>query len=280
MKQLSGLADYHMHTTLCGHASGSMDEYIRQAISLGLEEIGFSEHIFLYHLPPEQRDPELAMREEQMPAYIEMVRRAQERYPVTIRLGLEADYIPGQEDALAAILAQYPWDYVYGSVHFIDGWGLDDSRYIDGYSKWQIEDLYSEYFRLVCDAAATGLFDIMAHLDLVKKFGFRPPERSKGDLGPLYEGVASSLARAGVCIEASSGGLRQPAGEAYPHPDLLRACYQAGVPATLGSDAHKPEHVGYALSDLADMLREAGYREYMRFEGRNRIPYPLPEPSI
>jgi histidinol-phosphatase (PHP family) len=276
MKLLSGLADYHMHTTLCGHARGSIDEYIQHAISLGLEEIGFSEHIFLYHLPPEQRDAELAMREEQMPTYINMVRRAQGQYPaITIRLGLEADYIPGHEDVLAAILARYPWDYVYGSVHFIDGWGFDDSRYIAGYSKWQIEDLYSEYFRLVCDAAATHLFDIMAHVDLVKKFGFRPA----GDLRPLYAGVAGSLAEAGVCIEASSGGLRQPAGEAYPHPDLLWACYQAGVPATLGSDAHEPEHVGYALSGVAATLREAGYREYMRFQGRNRVPYPLPEPS-
>ncbi len=274
MQLLSGLTDYHMHTTLCGHASGTIDEYVQQAISLGLDEIGFSEHIFLYHLPPEQRDPELAMRAEQMPVYIDMVRRAQDRHPeITIRLGLEADYNPGYEDALAAILARYPFDYVYGSVHFIDGWGLDDPRYIDGYSQWQIDDLYAEYFRLVCAAAKTRLFDIMAHLDLVKKFGFR----ATGDLKPLYTDVACSLAEAGVCIEGSSGGLRQPVGEAYPHPTLLGACRRAGVPATLGSDAHKPEHVGYALSGVAAMLREAGYHEYVRFQARNRISYPLPD---
>jgi histidinol-phosphatase (PHP family) len=276
VNDLSGLPDYHMHTTLCGHATGRIDQYLQRAIEVGLGEIGFSEHIYLYHLPAGERDPELAMGEEEMPVYVEMVRAAQRRYPqLPIRLGLEADYIEGHEAQLGRILASQPFDYVYGSVHFINGWGFDDPRYVDGYSRWQIDDLYARYFKLVMSAAATGLFDVMAHLDLVKKFGYR----ASGDLKPLYAEVAGALAKAGVCIEASSAGLRKPVGEIYPHPDLLRACYLEGVPATLGSDAHDPADVGYAFPQLVQALREAGYAEIVRFEARRRAAYPLPEAS-
>ncbi|MEO5953082.1 MAG: histidinol-phosphatase HisJ family protein, partial [Chloroflexia bacterium] len=169
---LTGLTDYHMHTTLCGHASGTMDEYINRAKDLGLQEIGFSEHIYLYHLPEDQRDPELAMRAEEMDTYIEMVAQARQRHPdITIKLGLEADYIQDHEAQLESILTAYPWDYVYGSVHFMGSWGFDDARYIDEYSRRQINDLYTNYFALITAAAKTGLFDVMAHLDLIKKFG-------------------------------------------------------------------------------------------------------------
>ncbi len=271
---LHGLADYHMHTTLCGHASGSIDEYIERAVELGLDEIGFSEHIYLYHLPAERRDPELAMRQEEMSLYISMIEDARQRHSeLPIRIGLEADYIPGHEAELDRILNSFQWDYVYGSVHFIGEWGLDDPRYIDDYSKWQIDDLYARYFGLVTDAAKTGLFDIMAHLDLVKKFGYR----ASGDLSDLYHEVAAELAGTGVCIEASSGGLRVPAAEAYPHPELLRACHNAGVLATIGSDAHKPEHVGYAFPQLVRSVREAGYSEVLRFKNRMRTFQPLPD---
>src|SRR5687767_737345 len=98
------MIDYHMHTPLCGHARGSPDEYVRRALELGLEGIGFSEHLYLYHLPPEGRDPELAMREEDMPQYVSMVEEVRERYPdITVRLGLEADYVPGHEEQLVRI---------------------------------------------------------------------------------------------------------------------------------------------------------------------------------
>src|SRR6478672_8963081 len=164
-KPLAGLADYHMHTVLCGHASGTMDEYIAQALVLGLDEIGFSEHIYLYHLPPAERDPELAPADEAaLDQYVAWVEAARARYPqLPIRLGLEADYIPGHEATLARILATWPFDYVYGSVHFIGDWGLDDRRYIAGYADWDLSALYERYFTLVRDAARTGLFDIMSH---------------------------------------------------------------------------------------------------------------------
>ncbi|MHB1162344.1 MAG: histidinol-phosphatase HisJ family protein [Chloroflexota bacterium] len=266
------LVDYHIHTTRCGHAEGAMEEYVEQALALGLAEIGFSDHLHLYWIPREQRDPSLAMAEEDLPEYVESVLRLRERYPrIPIRLGVEADYIPGHEELLRRLLAPYPWDYVYGSIHFIGDWGFDDPKYVDRYALWDIDELYRRYFGLVKDAAGSGIFDLMGHLDVVKKFGHRP----KGDVAELYREVVSALKAAGVAVEVSTAGLRKPVGEIYPGPALLAECARQGVPASLGSDSHKPSEVGIHFDRALEALRAAGYREIVRFEGRKRVAVPL-----
>ena len=266
------LVDYHIHTARCGHAVGSMEEYLERAVELGLGEIGFSDHLHLYFLPRDRRDPTLAMAEEELPEYVESVLRLRDRHPrIPVRLGIEADYFPGQEDVLRRILEPYPWDYVYGSVHFIGDWGFDDPKYVDRYAEWDIDELYRRYFGLVKGAADSGLFDVLGHLDVVKKFGHRP-ER---DPGPLYASVAAALREAGVCIEVSTAGLRKPVGEIYPGPQLLTECARHGVPVTLGSDSHKPTEVGFAYDRALEALKAAGYRSIARFQRRTRIPTPL-----
>ena len=153
-----------------------------------------------------------------------------------------------------------------GSVRFLDAWGMDDSRYLATYDDWDIDELYERYFDLVCRGAETGHFDTIAHLDLVKKFGHRPNR----DPGELYERVARRLAAAGVAVEVNTAGLRKPVGELYPHPDLLTACRRAGVPATLGSDAHRPEEVAADYPLAVGHLRAAGYERVLTFQDRRR----------
>jgi histidinol-phosphatase (PHP family) len=265
----AGLVDYHNHTARCGHAEGAMEEYVERAIALGLREIGFADHLYLYFLPEGQRDPSLAMSEEQLPGYVDSVLRLRQQYPeIAVRLGIEADYVPGQEEVLQWALAPYPWDYVYGSVHFIGDWGFDDSRHIQRYDDWNIDDLYGRYFDLVKGAAGTGLFDVMGHLDVIKKFGHRPERDTAG----LYASVAAALKDAGVAIEVSTAGLRKPVGEIYPGPELLLECARQAVPVTLGSDSHKPEEVGFQLDWAVETLKAAGYGEIVRFEGRRKLP--------
>ncbi len=266
------LVDYHLHTARCGHATGTMEEYVEHAISLGLSEIGFSDHVYSYYLPREERDPTIAMAEEELPQYVESVLRLRQRYPqIPIRLGLEADYVPGHEESLRRILDPYPWDYVYGSVHVIGDWVFDHPDYIHRYADWDIDDLYRHYFGLIEGAAASGLFDIVGHLDVIKKFGFRPQR----DPSALYTEVATSLRDAGICIEVSTAGLRKPVGEIYPGPHLLAECARHGVPVTLGSDAHQPTEVGSDFDRSLEALRSAGYREITRFERRKPIPVPI-----
>jgi histidinol-phosphatase (PHP family) len=263
------LPDYHIHTARCGHAVGRMEEYVAQARKVGLTEIGFSDHLYTYWLPEHDRDPELAMAEHELDDYVEDVLRLRRaNADLTIRLAIEADFIPGHEAELKRILSRYPWDYVLGSVHFVDGWGLDDSRYIDRYDEWDIDELYESYFGLVAAAAETGYFDSMSHPDLVKKFGYRPAPDY--DLGTVFERVAEAFKRTGVCVEVNTAGLSRPCAEIYPSLDLLRACQRRGVPATIGSDAHEPGRVGDQLAVAVSHLRAAGYDGVIRFAGRRR----------
>lgn len=267
------LVDYHVHTARCGHARGAIEGYVERAIEAGLAELGFSDHLFMYWLSAEQRDPELGMAEWEHDFYIEDVERCRARYrsDITIRLATEADFIPGHERRLEDILRAYDWDYVIGSVHFVDGWGVDDSRYLHGFDEWDIDALYARYFDLVGAAAETGLFDTIGHADLVKKFGHRPRAEQSG----AYAGLAARLARGGVAVEVNTAGLRKPVGEMYPHPDLLRAMHAARVPVTFGSDAHAPGEVAADLALASRLARSVGYAEFVKYAGRQRTVVPL-----
>lgn len=261
------LLDYHWHTKRCGHARGEMKDYILAARARGLKEVGFADHIYIYWLPTGKRDPGLAMAEEEMPGYIEEISHLQREYPdMKIRMGLEVDFIPGWEAAVAEILKKLPLDYVLGSVHYIDDWGFDNPDLLAEYEKRDIEVIYRQYFELVQRAAVSGLFDIIAHADLIKKFGYRPQSK----LARLYEQTARIFKEANVCVEVNTAGLRVPAGEIYPSKEFLNYCYQYEVPVTLGSDAHTPEQAGCGLEQAVELLKDVGYKDVALFNSRKR----------
>ncbi len=238
----TALVDYHAHTARCGHASGSMERYVEHAIEAGLDELGFSDHLYLYWLSPDARDPELAMADWELDEYVADVERCRERYraDITLRLATEADYVPGHERQLGAILRRYDWDYVIGSVHFVDGWGFDDSRYLDGYERWDIDTLYGRYFDLVGAGRVRRASSRHSAIATWSRSSGTAPRRP---LGEAYELLACRMAQAGVCVEVNTAGLRKPCAELYPRADLLAACRMAGVPVTFGSDAHAPAEV-------------------------------------
>ncbi|NPV72700.1 MAG: histidinol-phosphatase [Pelotomaculum sp.] len=258
--------DNHLHTFLCGHATGKIEDYLQEAVRKGIQEVGFADHLPLYFLPPGEVIPGYAMKEEELPAYVSMVRKHASRSPVMVKLGIEADYVPGCEEKLARLLRTYPFDYVIGSVHFLDGWGFDNIDEVEEYSRREIDLVYEQYFHLVQQAALSGLFDVMAHPDLIKKFNFRPTR----DITPLYEDTAKAFKRAGVCVEVNTAGLRYPAGEVYPSLNLLKIFFKHGLPVTMGSDAHRPEQVGAGLAEALRLIKEAGYTEIAVFSARRR----------
>ncbi|MFZ5631882.1 MAG: histidinol-phosphatase HisJ family protein [Bacillota bacterium] len=261
------MPDYHIHTSRCGHARGEMPEYIARAREKGFKEIGFADHVPMYWLPGERRDPGLAMAEGDFPGYVGAVINLRKGYTdINVLLGVEVDYVPGWEKKASRVLSDHPFDYVIGSVHYIDGWAFDHPGQVDGYSRRDIEDVYRSYFDLLCRAAGSGLFDVIAHPDLVKKFGHRPGKAPM----ELYRQAAGAFARAGVCVEVNTAGLRYPAGEIYPALEFLRLCRVEGVPAVTGSDAHDPELVGSGFDQARALLLEAGYREVAVFRGRRR----------
>jgi len=256
--------DNHLHTKLCGHASGEIEEYIDAAERKGIREVGFSDHLPLYWLPPGKKIMNYAMDENDLPRYAERVRQVGSNSPVSVKLGIEADFVPGYEKTLENILSPYPFDFVMGSVHFIDGWGFDNPDEMGEYARRDIDEVYERYFTLLRQAALSGYFDIMAHPDLVKKFGFRPVR----DLSSLYEDTARVFKQAGVCVEVNTAGLRYPAREIYPSARLLEVFFRYGLPVSIGSDAHHPRQVGNGLEEAVGLVKKIGYREIATFTGR------------
>ena len=255
------VVDYHMHTPLCNHAIGEPEEYIAQARKVGLQEIGFSDHAPLVS----HEDTRYTMKDSELPLYHKMIEEVQRRHAgFTVKLGLEADYIPGFEDKTRALLAAYPYDYVIGSVHFIDNWAFDDP---DEKIRWKDKDIdrvYKDYYKLLSQSAASRLFDIMGHVDLVKKFGHRPT----GDLTSEVEETARVFKDSNVTVEINTSGLRKPVQEIYPALWILKIYQKAGVPITFSSDSHDPQDVGRDYDKAHALAVEAGYKEYRVFKQR------------
>lgn len=263
--------DTHIHTARCGHATGGDDELVEAAIARGLAAIALTDHAPFYWLPRERHDPTLAMALGVLPEYVEDVLALAERYRgrIEVLLGLEADYIPGQEDALSRLLGTYPFDVVLGSVHWLDDWVLDAPSSVVRYRQDQaaVDVIWARYAELLIGAARSGLFDVLAHLDLPKKFGFRATQPFAGRQSEVVSAVAAS----GCAVELSSAGRRKPVGEDYPAPDLVRELAAAGVRFVLSSDAHAPAEVGFAFGDLVAGASACGVHEVLVYRRRTPI---------
>lgn len=266
------LCDYHIHTALGGDAEGDFEDYIAVALEKGLSEIGFSGHSPQYFLPPAQRTNHSAIPEEKMDYYVEKVQLLRDKYrgSCQIRLGMEVDYIPAKEELLFPLIERYPWDYLYLSVHYLGSWPFDDPKYMNQYRERKIEDIYRGYYQLLIQGIKTGWFNVVAHFDLPKKFGFRPQveiEEEKQALAACQE--------QGMAIELNTSGLRKPVKETYPSFSILQKANQFGLPICLGSDAHRPEEVGYNFSQALELLNRAGFKSLVCWEKREKIFYPI-----
>ena len=238
--------------------------------SRGSTELGVSEHIYRFHQALELWRHPFWERyaHDDLDEYCGFVRE-----DTDLRLGIEADFIAGAEDRTASLLEARDFDYVVGSVHFISEGAVD----MEDYGAWgtgggrSAEDVWRRYFETVAESARSGLFDIIAHPDLVKYWGPTHPERiPQRDLRFFYEPAVEALAEADVAVEVSTAGLRKPAGELYPAPAFLSMCLEAGVPLALSSDAHRREDVGHAYDQALELLGELGAEELSVFERRVR----------
>jgi histidinol-phosphatase (PHP family) len=259
------ISDYHMHTPLCGHASGEPTAYAERALKVGLQEIGFSDHAPLFS----HRDPGISMDHDQLPLYHRMIEDVRSRFAgkLTVRVGIEADFMPGFEDRTKAMLAAYPYDHVIGSVHFIQKWGFDDPIQMKEWNIRDVNEVYRDYHKLLRKSALSGLFDILGHVDLVKKFDFHPTENMRDEI----EENARVFKQAGVVIEINTSGIHKPAKEIYPSLNDLKIYCAQSVPITFSSDAHKPDQVGRDFIKGREWALAAGYKEYVMFEQRKIV---------
>lgn len=274
------IVDYHMHLRGPRDAAGSeplvltadnAERFVEVARERGVDEIGFTEHVYyfrqtesIWFLPYHTR-----RCVHDLDRYVEAVLEARDR-GLPVKLGIEVDYAGERQDALAEILAAYPFDFVLGSVHEVGDLELDKLPGV--WATRPVEEVWHGYFDHLCELAQSGHVDVMAHPDLPKIFGQRPSESVAAE---LYEHAAEVLAEAGVAVEISTAGLRKPVGEIYPDAAFLAALHRRNVPITTASDAHVAELVGYELPQAVELARRVGYASVSVFEQRCRRQEPL-----
>lgn len=273
------LTDYHVHLRPDEPETPperyftpeNVGRYLDAAAAAGIGELGVSEHAHRFHQALDVwRHPFWEQEAvDDLDAYVEFLGSQ------PLRAGIEMDHVLGAEERIEALLSARPFDYVIGSVHFIGDGAVDHP----GYDVWELEGhdperVWSRYFETLAEAAASGLYDTLAHPDLVKVWGAGTPVPD-GDLRRFYEPAVEAIAAAGVAVEVSTAGLSKPVGELYPAPELAALCVEAGVPFTLSSDAHIPAEVGRAYDQAVDFMRSLGIREICVFERRERRLVPL-----
>jgi histidinol-phosphatase (PHP family) len=273
------LTDYHVHlrpdeddTEAERYFTGANAERYREtAAERGVQELGVAEHVyrFVQALDVWAHPFWRHWAHDDLDAYCEFVREQTD-----LRLGIEADFVPGREDRMANLLEAREWDYVVGSIHFLGDFALDVRGEFDIWRSGQPDKVWARYFETLGEAARTGMFDILAHPDLVKVWGQGAPAPD-GDLRRFYELAMDGIAESDVAVEVSTAGLRKPAGEIYPDRAFLELCLEAGRPISLSSDAHLPEHLAHEYERAVDWLGEIGVTELAVFERRQRRLEPL-----
>jgi len=260
--------DSHMHTPLCKHAVGTPAEYVQAARRAGLLGIVVTDHSPM----PVWFDPQVRMELEELPFYHATLERVRaEASDFYVGIGLEADFHPGTEYFVQRLLAQYDYDYVIGSVHYIGAWPFDNPRYMAEFEERDLREVYRAYFKLVAQAARTGLFHAIGHLDLPKVMGYRPPQ----GYADLAEEALEVIAGEGLALDVNTAGWRKKAAEIYPSPELLARARALGIPVVLGSDAHRPEDVAHRFADAVQILRAAGYTQAVVFKAGKPVAYAL-----
>ena len=291
------MSDYHVH--LHPHQpweggpppgeypDGHIELFVEHAAARGVTEIGFTEHLYrcveaapvLGEFWVDEAAPGLAQDTARffegdlnlsLEGYVAAVLRAKDA-GLPVKLGLEVDFFPETIDAVMDLIRPYPWDYLIGSVHWVGGWAIDAPLQAHEFERRGIDTAWEQYFALEAALAGRGDIDVLAHVDVCKKYGYRPAEEPVD----LYAEVVGAAAASGTAVEVSSQGLRKPAAEVYPSPRLLRMFHDAGVAITLASDAHLPEEAGWGTDEVRAAALAAGYEAHLRFDGRRRTEVPI-----
>lgn len=285
------MADYHVHLHKHGPYDGEgpppgqypidhIEAYVDAAVARGASEIAFTEHLYRC---VESRvvlgkwwkaDPRKDLREYaksyiraervlSLERYVQAVVDAKDR-GLPVLLGLEADFFPETAEAVAEFLKPYPFDILVASTHWVGAWGVDLPDHAFEFDRRGPVQSYEDYFRIETELAASGLFDVLAHADVIKKQGLRLAHEPSD----LYEELAVAAARGGTAVEVSTAGLYQKAQEMYPAEPLLRRFHNHRVPITLASDAHVPRHTARDRDTALALARSVGYTERIQFRKR------------
>ena len=264
------IVDYHMHLrderNEIDHTADAAEKFVERARERGIDEIGFTEHVYYFRQTRAcwSRPYQTERCIYDIETYVEAVLEAKGR-GLPVKLGLEVDWFPPDDEPLADMLAQYPWDYLLGSVHWVDGLSVDGSFDRGAWREWPWDQVWRRYADEWSRAARSGRFDVMSHPDLAKIFGVQGDDER-------YAEMAAAADDGDVALEISTAGLRKPVGELYPDERLLRA---SRVPVTLASDAHVPTLVGEDFDQALALAQRCGRETVSVYDGRARRQEPL-----
>jgi len=269
------MIDYHIHTLLCNHAEGGLRSYVDAAIRAGLTEICFLDHLTL-----DKTSTAHAMDPGEVPLYLYAIQELKRTYRgrITLRAGLEVDFCPEALPAIERLLGRFEFDLIGGSVHFVDGVNIASRRHAAAIPDQDFNDLCRRYVERVREMVETPFFDVVCHLDVIKKTGRTLPADVEAGLAETIDRMAEQ----DLALEVNAGGLAHPARACYPSRALLAHAIARGLPLTTGSDAHKPQAVGAGIPTALGTLQELGATHLARFEKRRRtlvpiVPYPAPQ---
>ena len=259
------IVDYHTHNKLCKHAQGELEEYIQSAVRIGLDEIGCSDHGPL----PGNYDLRHRMTPEEFVSdYAPAVSGLIEKYSGKIRIkrAIEVDYLDWASDWNRKFIAENDFDFVLGSVHFIGPLGREKPLFGPEYGSDELESLYEGYYLTIAESARSGMFDVVSHCDIIKKFGVFTSKRTED----LIREAMTRIKNADMCIEVNTSGLRKPEKETYPSEKILAIAKEMKIPLTIGSDAHTPEDVGRSFDVASELIQAYGDGKIAIFEKRQR----------
>lgn len=268
------LTDYHVHlrpddagagSALEAFTEANVERYRTVASERGIAELGVAEHVYRFTAALDVWQHPLWRRNavDDLDRYCSFVRERTD-----LKLGIEADFLPGREDRMRRLLEEREWDYVVGSIHFLADGALDHADYDVWNSGRSADQVWRTYFTWLGELAASGMFDILAHPDLVKHWGRAQRPWPEKDLRFYYDLAMEPIAASGIAVEVSTAGLRKPVGEIYPSSAFLEMVLDAGNPIALSSDAHTPQDLGYGYEEAVRFLGDHGVTELAVFQRR------------
>lgn len=261
--------DFHTHHERCGHAEGTVRDYVEAAIENGLDMIGISDHSPYFYSKEEQLYPKIAMAKAEFQHYVREVLDLKKEYKdkIEVLLGVESDFFPEHIEIYRKQYAQYPFDYIIGSVHYVNGINIFEKGRWEGLTNEQKLRTKEDYYRLIQQSAECGLFQILGHIDAMK--GFYPQFSSIQT--DAIEHTLKVIADHDMAIEINTSGKTKDCGGWYPADDILERALYYGVDVTFGSDAHTPERVGDEFHLVQDHLKEIGFQKWCFFRQQQKF---------
>jgi len=262
------LFDLHTHNERCGHAIGTIEEYIQSAIEKGLDYIGISDHSPLFFHEQDHPNPRYSMATSDFANYVGEVLKLKEKYKrkIHVLLGIESDYFPRHIELYKQPFRQYPFDYIIGSVHSVNRKSIfDKSRWSLLNEEQQIQEKEA-YYSLIQASAKTGVFQILGHIDAMK--GYYPAFSAIQT--PIIDETLQLIGELGVAIEVNTSGKTKDVGGWYPSNEMLERALFYGVDVTFGSDAHIADRVGDDYLLVQQTLKEIGFKEMVFYVEKKR----------